>query len=473
MTAGRGGLAEAPACSRVPPPNTLRYNEWRQLPVAPAESFSPTEAVTVVVPYFEAPTALEALLAGLERQAYPRELFEVIVVDDGSSVPLGRPSSPLAVRVIRQEKRGFGLARARNNGARAAAHDILIFLDGDMIADTDLLAAHARWHHAVADAVTLGFRAPAPDRVDIAALRHHSGSLRDLYGQRECDAWREPHLVRSADLCSRHDWLFRTMVGANFAVRKAFYLSLGGCDESFARYGGEDTELAYRACTRGAVLVPVRGALAWHQQAPGESQARKRRQMQAQRAKLANLIPHSAYRDASGAAVHVVPRYVVTLRPECEPAETVARAVENILSDASGDVVVRIESGRLPEAALAWLDEFFAAETRVRVAPLRAALDEFSGCPAARRPVPPGALSLPASSRTWANTSARPCRRPRPCQAAATRRSRAPGRCTVPSVAVARSPHSERRSPRRRRRDAASRVRPRSRRRSPAALRTR
>lgn len=381
MTDGPGVSAKEPVSFRVPPPNTLRYNNWRQLPVPGAGSFSPTEAVTVVIPYFEAPAALEALLAGLERQTYPRELFEAVIVDDGSATPLGQPSSPLAVRVIRQENCGFGLARARNNGARAAAHDILIFLDGDMIPDTDLLAAHARWHHAVADAVTLGFRAAAPEAIDIAALRRHSGSLRDLYGQRECDAWREPLLVQSADLCSRHGWPFRTMVGANFAVRKAFYLSVGGCDESFVRYGGEDTELAYRAYAQGAVLVPARGAMAWHQEAPGADEAHKHRQLQAQRAKLANLIPHSAFRAAPGAVVHVVPRYVVTLRPECEPAETVARAVENILSDALGDVVVRIEAGRLQETDLVWLDEFYVADARVRIVPLRAALDEFPAAP--------------------------------------------------------------------------------------------
>ena len=54
-------------------------------------------------------------------------------------------------------RHGFGLARARNAGARAALHDILVFLDGDVIAEARLLAARARWHHAVSDALTLGF----------------------------------------------------------------------------------------------------------------------------------------------------------------------------------------------------------------------------------------------------------------------------------------------------------------------------
>ena len=47
-------------------------------------------------------------------------------VDDGSPEPLARPrSTPLDVKVVRQEDLGFGLARARNPGVRAAAHDMV------------------------------------------------------------------------------------------------------------------------------------------------------------------------------------------------------------------------------------------------------------------------------------------------------------------------------------------------------------
>ena len=55
------------------------------------------------------------------------------MVDDGSDPPLARPArTPLEVKVVHQERRGFGLACARNTGVVAAAHDILVFLDGDL-----------------------------------------------------------------------------------------------------------------------------------------------------------------------------------------------------------------------------------------------------------------------------------------------------------------------------------------------------
>ena len=76
----------------APPPAAVRGNDWRSLAVAPIEVFEPRMTATVVVPYYEAPGALALTLAGLEGQTYPRELFEVIVVDDGSDPP------PRAVR---------------------------------------------------------------------------------------------------------------------------------------------------------------------------------------------------------------------------------------------------------------------------------------------------------------------------------------------------------------------------------------
>ena len=112
---------------------------------------------------FEAPEALALSLAGLERQEWPAALLEAVVVDDGSEPPLApRAGCPLDLKVVRQERRGFGLARARNAGVAAAAHDILVFLDGDVIPEAGLVAAHARWHHVVSDALTLGFCAYVP-----------------------------------------------------------------------------------------------------------------------------------------------------------------------------------------------------------------------------------------------------------------------------------------------------------------------
>ena len=83
-------------------PASVRYNDWRQVDVPAPEAFVPTLPVSVIIPYYQTPAeTLERTLAALEGQAYPRDLFEVVIVDDGSEPPLERPRSTLLDRSSR------------------------------------------------------------------------------------------------------------------------------------------------------------------------------------------------------------------------------------------------------------------------------------------------------------------------------------------------------------------------------------
>ena len=368
----------------MPEPAAVRYNDWRQIAVAPPEAFTPELPASVILPCYAEQRKLDRLLAALEGQTYPRDLFEVIVVDDGSQPPLELPrSTPLNVRVVRQQRRGFGGERARNTGLRAAAHDVLLFLDGDMLPESDWLAAHARWHHAASDLITLGPRVGVEvDDVEAQAIRERPGTLRELFADRPWhrEVWVENHLERTRELTSRDDTPFLVMVGANFGIGRALYELAGGIDESFTGWGLADTELAWRAYTRGGVFVPVRDAFAWHQGRLDEGSARKRQCHRRQRVKVAHLIAHEWLRDARPGCVFTVPRYVVTVDAGALPAERIAGTVETILADREYDLVVRIE---LPagDARREWLGDRFGPDPRVRVGPAAAALDEFPAAP--------------------------------------------------------------------------------------------
>ena len=374
----------------------LRYNDWRQVAVAAPGAFAPELPVSVIVPYCAQPEELGRTLAALEGQTYPRELFEVVVVDDGSPEPLERPrSTPLDVKVVRQEDLGFGLARARNTGVRAAAHDILLFLDGDMLPEADWLAAHARWHHAVPDAMTLGFRVHVPvDGVDAEMIRRRPGTLKELFAGRKASLadfrWFEPHLRRTGDLTSKADDLFRMAASGHFGVGRGFYELVGGFDESFTQWGGEDTEFGYRAWTRGGLLVPLREAFAWHQGPWEAGRAEKERSQELQLAKVAHLIAHPRYRTGTAGRTFTVPQYVVTVRADGLSADRLLEAVERVLSGSMHDLVVRLE---LPEghAGRGWLERHLGPDPRVRVAPSRPALEEF--------PASPFHVTLPAGKR--------------------------------------------------------------------------
>ncbi len=365
-----------------PPPQLVRYNDWRRVEVAAPGVFTPELSVSVVMPYYARPKELVRTLAALERQTYPRELFEVVVVDDGSPVPLERPrSTPLDVKVVRQEHHGFGAPRARNRGVRAAAHDVLVFLDADMLPEANWLAAHARWHHALPDAVTLGLWLRVPvDGVDAETIRRRPGTLKELLEGRGAEpSGFTPQLAKTADLTSKADDPFMLVLSGNLGIRRGFYELVGGFDESFTEWGGEDTEFGYRAQVRGGLLVPLRDAFAWHQ-GLWEGRAEKEPSGALQRAKNAHLIAHPRIRTGTAGRTFTVPQYVVTVLGGAAPAKRLLEVVERVLSDPMHDLVVRLE---LPgeHAGRVWLERHLGPDPRVRVAPSRSALEEFPASP--------------------------------------------------------------------------------------------
>ena len=331
----------------APPPAGARGNDWRSLPVTPVEFFEPDMAVTVVVPYFEAPEALALTLAGLEGQTYPRELFEVVVVDDGSDPPLelAQPES-MRVRVIHQEDLGFGLARARNNGARAATGDIIVFLDCDMVPEAEWLAFHARWHHAACDLVTLGFRRHVDfEGIDADAVRGRPGSLEELLAERPVQhpEWIERRMTRTDDLTADSDDIFRVVTGGNFGISAAFFADVGMFDESFTQWGAEDIEFGWRAYALGAVLAPERGALCWHQGPGAVLTESETVSLEQQRDKVSHLIPDRRLRSAAPGRSFTVPQIVVTVDPGHADPDVILATVEQVLASDVHDLVVWVE----------------------------------------------------------------------------------------------------------------------------------
>lgn len=378
-----------------PKPTSVQYNDWHQVEVEPLETFAPTLPISVIIPSYQTPAeTLTRTLAALEGQTYPRELFEVIIVDDGSEPPLEcLPSTPLDVKVVRQECRGFGLARARNSGARTAAHDLLLFLDSDILTEAGWMMAHARWLHTVSDALTGGPVAHvAIDGINAETIRHRPGSLDVLFSDQQADPPLSAGLMaRTNNLTSRADDLFRAIACGNFGIGKDFYWVVGGFDESFTRYGAEDTEFTYRAYTRGGLLVPVRSAFAWHQGRRSEDRDAKDRNRRLQHGKAVHLIAHPSYRGNSPGRIFTVPQYVVTVDGCQRRTDQVIRAVVNLLADRVHDLVVRVETDASgDDERLERLQEAFGPDPRVRVAPTRSALDEF--------PVSPFYVELPAAA---------------------------------------------------------------------------
>ena len=91
--------------------------------------------ISVVVPTFNRREIAARTLATLFAQNSPPSSYEVVVVVDGSTDGTATALQSLrpdcSFRVIEQENRG--LAGARNSGYKAAAADLVLFLDDDML----------------------------------------------------------------------------------------------------------------------------------------------------------------------------------------------------------------------------------------------------------------------------------------------------------------------------------------------------
>jgi glycosyltransferase involved in cell wall biosynthesis len=190
--------------------------------------------VSVIVPTHNRQKLLEQKLLALAGQ---QGEFEVIVVADGCTDDTPRflnsyqASYPL--RVIYAD--GAGTSAARNRGARAAQGDLLLFSDDDVLPKTGWVEGHCQAH-------------TAPQRVAV-------GHLALPPGLRGCGA---------AELLGPRVYWWN-ITGNSTSLSKALFEEVGGYDESFSGYGGEDPDLGYRLLKAGAQLVFAGSAKATHE----------------------------------------------------------------------------------------------------------------------------------------------------------------------------------------------------------------
>lgn len=328
-------------------------------------------AVSVVVAHYQQQAELDRTLAALRRQTHPAERTEVIVVDDGSAEP---PRVPAGVRLLVQADDGFRVAAARNLGAAAATGDVLCFLDADTSPEPAYLQRMARLPALTPEAVVAGRRRHAAlAGLPVDAPVEVAGPAADL-GEPQ---WLRDGYRWTRDLLDADDRGYRYLIGAAFACSRWFYGRVGGFDEDFRSYGGEDWEWAYRAWLAGGVLAHVPDAVAWHDgpdwAGRGADDAARRARKDAETLLLADRIPVAGSRGRG-------------------------------LRSAGADVVVRLGAAPSASAAYVCVDSLLAAlpEAIVRVPAELAgmfAADQRVSAGAAPTPLTRVVIDVPAAVR--------------------------------------------------------------------------
>ncbi|GAA4559108.1 glycosyltransferase [Pseudonocardia xishanensis] len=316
-----------PATRREPPVLTdhpVPGNRWDLLAGVPV----PEPRVSVVVCHYEQPAQLARTLAALGRQTLRPN--EIVVADDGSRHP---PEPGPGVRVVTQPDHGFRAAAARNLGARHTTGEVLVFLDADTVPEPGFLAALTRTVARCPDALAVGRRRHA----DLGGLPLDADPA--TAPRLPEPAWLTEGYRASRDLLDADGRSFRYVISALTALRRSLFDELGGFDERFVGYGGEDWDLGYRAWNAGAVLVHERDAVGWHDGPDWAGRAEDRARKDQESMRLAALVPEPSTRGAALPAL--VPDVLVDL-PAGLGVEATVRLVHSLLAQTHRDLRVRL-----------------------------------------------------------------------------------------------------------------------------------
>ncbi len=220
---------------------------------------------------------------------------EIILIDDGSAMPVGAADVPPVKpqpRIIRHEQ-SRGRSASRNAGALAARGRRLLFLDGDVLLSPEAVERHARladdelgrgeqrhlrgtrffrdprtgvpWPGKEARVRSMGNLGPYLVTEDMVANQpfarilersepaiYPGGAARKLY-ELEMSALRARSIPNV-------EWM--AAAGHNFSIPRALFLEAGGFNEDISI--NEHRELALRLCRSGARVVVVEGAISVH-----------------------------------------------------------------------------------------------------------------------------------------------------------------------------------------------------------------
>ena len=207
--------------------------------------------ISVVIPAWNCAHIITPVLNALYQQYQKIKQFEIVIVNDYSQDNTGEiieqyktehPDLPLTV--IHQTTVGSS-TRSRNCGMQHAHAPLILFLDADIITETDVVTQHLKLHqqHNDKHTVVLG-QVASPKEWEETAL----------------DEVCNPSQVWNELQAGEVDWSH--FFTGHISAHKNFLLSVGGFDENYLRC--EDVELGSRLSVKKMRLYYLPTAIGYH-----------------------------------------------------------------------------------------------------------------------------------------------------------------------------------------------------------------
>ena len=235
--------------------------------------------ISVVIPSYNGAHKIRRLLRSLEKQSYSD--FETIVVIDGSTDDTEKliRSENYALRdlkIVFQENQGRSITR--NNGAKQASGNIILFIDDDMEAEATLVQKHVDFHSGHAGSILIGspFRKAEDARTgfDQFQLKVENSWIKNL----------EPGTVSYSNFA---------FTAQQCSLSRILFVELGTFDERLT--DAEDFDLGIRALQHDVPIWFDPTIITWHCDWPKLDQyIRRHRQYLNANRKLLGLHPDYA-----------------------------------------------------------------------------------------------------------------------------------------------------------------------------------
>jgi len=203
--------------------------------------------ISLIIPTRNRIKGVKVLLDCIENQNFDKTLFQVFLIDDGSTVSLeniiNTKKYNYSLNILR--KKHEGIAKARNYGVMASDGDLIIFSDDDVILEPDFIRNHYQLHINNDNLLVSG----SVRQVPLSLIKKYIDEKIGLQIIRDSSSFHPYYNVvyKMLQFKRKRLPLWVCVSGANMSIKKENFGILYGFDSNFSGWCPDDIEFSYRA----------------------------------------------------------------------------------------------------------------------------------------------------------------------------------------------------------------------------------